>query len=225
MAQSLSEAEAFLSSWNFSNARITAAIFPSFVHIPMAQGKAPKTLLLGAQDCSPETKGAFTGEVSALMLKELGISYSLVGHSERRKRFSETNGLLRQKIDRLIECQIKPVVCVGETETQRDSGELWKVLEYQLEILNGLSSDLLIAYEPVWAIGTGKIATSKEILEAHRFIKEKTASRFPVLYGGSVSAKSALEILNLDNVDGVLVGGASLKLDEFSLIAKAAEGR
>ena len=189
-------------------------------------------IYLGAQNVFYEDKGAYTGETSADMLLSVGVEYCIVGHSERRQYFNETNEDVNKKIKKLLEKDIKPIFCVGETLEQRNAGELFTFIETQIkEGLNGLEAkylekDLVIAYEPIWAIGTGVTATSEQAEEMCKFIREnieklysaKTASKVRILYGGSVKPSNANEILNMEDIDGALVGGASLTNDFVAIV-------
>ena len=188
-------------------------------------------LALGAQDCHPEASGAFTGDISAPMLKDAGASYVIVGHSERRTLHHETDALVRAKAVAAIQAGLIPIVCVGETRAERESGEAAAVVIRQLRgsLPPGATSDnVVIAYEPVWAIGTGLTPTTNDIATMHNGIRELLAdfygsagARIRLLYGGSVKPANARELLGLDNVDGALVGGASLKAADFLAIAAA----
>ena len=184
-------------------------------------------LKLGAQDVSPFIKGAYTGEVSAKSLKQLGVKYVLIGHSERRGFFKEDSAVLKLKLMAALDSGLIPVLCIGENLAAHKSKKTHSVVRRQLEeVLSGLkiSSDnsLVIAYEPIWAIGSGKSATSSEVEATHVYIKGVLAEiigQIPkVLYGGSVNAKNAVDFLEWPNIDGLLVGGASLSVDEFSKI-------
>lgn len=184
-------------------------------------------LKLGAQDCAFALQGAYTGEVSVKSLKQLGVKYALIGHSERRGYFKEDSGLLKFKVAAALEKSLVPVLCIGEKLSDYKAKRTHAVLRRQLEeVLFGLEinndKDLVIAYEPVWAIGSGKTPSAKEIEANQVFIKGVLAEligQIPrVLYGGSVSSKNALELLEWPNIDGLLVGGASLQVDEFSKI-------
>lgn len=187
---------------------------------------------LGAQDCHPETTGAHTGDLSAEMLAEAGATAIIVGHSERRTDHGETSGLVRAKAEAAWRAGLTAIVCIGESEAQRDSGETLQVVGSQLaeSVPDGTSPEtLVIAYEPIWAIGTGRTPTLPEIAEVHDFIREKLTARFGpsateirLLYGGSVKPANAAEIFALKNVDGGLVGGASLKPEDFGPIIAAA---
>ena len=188
-------------------------------------------LALGAQDCHPEPSGAFTGDISAPMLKDTGATYVIVGHSERRTLHHETDGLVRAKAEAALKAGLIPIVCVGETRAEREAGRAASVVIRQLrESLPpaAASATVVIAYEPVWAIGTGLTPTTTDILMIHNGVHELLDSRFGpdgakfrLLYGGSVKPDNAREILHLDNVDGALVGGASLKAADFLAITAA----
>jgi triosephosphate isomerase len=172
-----------------------------------------------AQNCHWETEGAFTGEVSAPMLQELGVYGTLVGHSERRQWFGETDELVARRVHACLEAGLHVIACVGETEEQRDKGATHAVLRRQVAAFEA-DPNLVIAYEPIWAIGTGKTATPQMAQEAHETIKELLD--VPMLYGGSVKAENAAELLAQPAVDGALVGGASLDVDSFAAICRAA---
>ena len=182
---------------------------------------------LGAQDCHQADKGAYTGNVSAAMLKELNCQYVLIGHSERRQYNNETNALVKQKAETALKNGLTPIICVGETEAERTSGNHEQSVGRQLVESLSDNANIIVAYEPVWAIGTGKTATNDDVANMHKFIRGQVAKqinggdKIPLLYGGSVKAANAAEILNIADVNGVLVGGASLQADEFLNIAKA----
>ena len=189
---------------------------------------------LGAQDLSSEVQGAFTGEVSAKMLIDAGCRYVIIGHSERRTLYGETDDGVKQKLAAALQHGLTPIVCIGETLAQRDGGHMFDVLARQLEGgLAGLSTAeagrIILAYEPVWAIGTGRNATPEQAQEAHAFIRGWLGKRFHapaaamrIQYGGSVTAANAASLLQQPDVDGALVGGASLKAESFAAIVKAA---
>lgn len=173
---------------------------------------------LGAQDAYPFAKGAYTGDVSAHILKEFGAQYVILGHSERRLHHSESNDLIQRKVKSVLDEGLTPIVCIGETLDQKD--KTLKILAQQLKACVANTDDLvIIAYEPIWAIGTGQVATIKDIESAHEFIKS-VLPKSPVLYGGSVTSENAKGILSLKTVDGVLVGGASLKPKEVYTIIR-----
>ena len=178
-------------------------------------------VFLGSQNAATAQSGAFTGEMSADMAADIGCHYGLVGHSERRRLYHENDTIVLEKALRLVETGIAPILCVGETEEQRGMGETEKVLYQQLRHISSLgpTSGLIIAYEPVWAIGTGKTPTLDSVQKTHRMIheilNEQGLYNISLLYGGSVTATNARDLLALEEVQGVLVGGASLKVDEF----------
>jgi triosephosphate isomerase len=172
-----------------------------------------------AQNVHWEDEGAFTGEISNAMLRELGVYGTIVGHSERRQYFCETDETVARRVEGALEAGLHVIACVGETESEREAGETEAVLRRQLSVLQPDES-LVIAYEPVWAIGTGKTATPELAQEAHALIK--SVLDLPVLYGGSVKPDNAAELCAQPDVDGALVGGASLDVDSFATICRAA---
>lgn len=172
-----------------------------------------------AQNVHWADAGAFTGEISAAMLLELGVQGSVVGHSERRQHFGETDEGTARRAAAALEAGLSVIACVGETEEEREGGETEEVLRRQVSVL-GEHEQLVVAYEPVWAIGTGKTATPEQAQQAHAFIK--TLLAVPVLYGGSVKPENAEELLSQTDVDGALVGGASLDLESFTAICETA---
>jgi triosephosphate isomerase len=192
---------------------------------------AGSRIVLGGQDCHAQAKGAHTGDVSAPMLKDAGCAYVIVGHSERRADHHESDATVRAKAMAALGAGLIPIVCVGETAAQRDAGQTLAIIGGQLTgslpDITG-ASQLAIAYEPVWAIGTGRTPKRDEIAGVHAFIRAELGKRLPnaatarILYGGSVNAKNAAELLPIANVDGALVGGASLDADSFWAIAQAA---
>jgi triosephosphate isomerase len=173
-----------------------------------------------AQNVHWAPEGAYTGEISAPLLLELGVVGSLVGHSERRQYFGETDETVAQRARAALEAGLEVIACVGETEAERERGETEAVLRRQVSALGDTHANLVIAYEPVWAIGTGKTATPEIAQEAHAFIKELHPTA--VLYGGSVKPENAAELLALPAVDGALVGGASLDVESFTAICQTA---
>lgn len=191
-------------------------------------------IALGSQNMHFEDNGAFTGEVSPLMLKELDVKYVILGHSERRQYFNETNEIVNKKLRAALKHKIMPIFCVGETLEQRESGETEDILAKQLkEGLQGISKEdmvkITIAYEPIWAIGTGRNASSEQAEESHKFIRsvikglydDDAARKLRILYGGSVNEENIKDIMKETDVDGALVGGASLKAKSFIEICKA----
>lgn len=187
---------------------------------------AGTNILLGAQNIHEKSSGAYTGEISADMVKDAGAKFSIIGHSERRKYFSETNSIIQKKIESAVEKNIIPILCIGETFEERENTQ--KVLEKQLaECLGKLSNDqlrnLIIAYEPVWAIGTGKAASPLEANQTHNYIRsycrvhysQKFANQLRIIYGGSVQPNNVQSLMLQPNIDGLLVGGASLEVASF----------
>lgn len=202
-------------------------LFPAFPHLaPVHDALIGSELKLGAQDLSPEADGAFTGDVSAEMLADTGCSLVLVGHSERRDVHGENAGLLARKLKRALEAGLKPLYCVGETLEQRKAGKAQAVVQEHLATLAGSAGLAAVAYEPVWAIGTGETATPGQAAEMHAFIRKELRKlgldKLPILYGGSVKPDNALELMSQPEVDGVLVGGASLELESLRAIDDAA---
>ncbi len=193
---------------------------------------AKSGIRLGGQDCAVEPAGAFTGDVSAPMLRDAGCGFMLVGHSERRHGHGESDALIKTKAESAFRAGLDVVLCIGETEADWDAGETIAVLDRQLEgsLPEDANADnLIVAYEPVWAIGTGKTPTMDDIARTHAHLRSRlkslvsTGADLPILYGGSVKAANAGEILAIDDVDGALVGGASLKADEFLAILAAGQ--
>jgi triosephosphate isomerase len=181
-------------------------------------------IALGGQDCHAAPKGAFTGSLSAEMLCDAGCSHAIVGHSERRHGNGEGNAVVQDKALAAWHAGLIAVVCVGETQEERASGNALDVVRRQVEgsiPVGGTAANLVVAYEPVWAIGTGLTPTTHDILQMHEAIREALPARTRILYGGSVNPKNAAEILALREVDGALVGGASLKADDFWAIVQA----
>ncbi len=209
-------------------------VCPPFTSLESA-GKLLKdsSIGLGSQDMSEYKSGAYTAEISAEMLLTLGVTHTILGHSERRQYHFETDDRVNRAAKVALEAGLTPIICVGETLDQRDSGDTEKTVGSQIEgTLAGFTADLLlrtvVAYEPVWAIGTGKTATPEMAEDVHRFIREKIAAidkeaadQVPILYGGSVKPSNAGELLSQPNIDGALVGGASLKVDDFIGIINA----
>jgi triosephosphate isomerase len=188
-----------------------------------------KGIAIGAQDCHPKASGAHTGDISAEMLKDAGATAVIVGHSERRADHGESNELVRQKAEAAWRAGLTAIVCIGETQSQRDAGQTLDICRGQLEgsLPDGARADnLVVAYEPVWAIGTGLTPTTEDVEQIHHFIRETLGGRFNregammrILYGGSVKPGNAQELMGVANVNGALVGGASLKAADFLAIA------
>jgi triosephosphate isomerase (TIM) len=193
------------------------------------QARGSKTLGVGAQDCHPKPSGAHTGDISAEMLADAGATAIIVGHSERRADHGETDVLVRQKAEAVWRAGLTAIVCIGETQHQRDAGQTLDICRGQLNLSlpEGARSDnLVVAYEPVWAIGTGLTPTVGDVEQIHRFIREflmarlsREGARIRILYGGSVKPSNARELMAVANVNGALVGGASLKAADFLAIA------
>ena len=199
---------------------VEVVVCPPYVSLSAAvQGLAGTEIGVFAQNCHWEPAGAYTGEVSAVMLLELGVYGTLVGHSERRQHFGETDETVAKRAHAALEAGLHVIACVGETELEREAGETEAVIRRQVAALEP-GDNLVVAYEPVWAIGTGKTASPELAQAAHALIK--SLLDVPVLYGGSVKPDSAAELLSQPAVDGALVGGASLDIDSFAAICRAA---
>jgi triosephosphate isomerase len=199
---------------------LDVAVCPPFTSLAVAvQILAGTDIAVAAQNVHWEAEGAFTGEVSAPMLRELGVYGAIVGHSERRQLFGETDETTARRARAALDAGLSVIACVGETEAEREAGETESVLRRQVSVLEA-EDNLVVAYEPVWAIGTGKTATPEMAQEAHALIK--SLLDVPVLYGGSVKPENAAEILAQPAVDGALVGGASLDVESFAAICLSA---
>ena len=194
-------------------------------------------IVIGAQNMHDAHEGAFTGEIAALMLKEAGAEFVLLGHSERRRYFGETDEMIHRKVVRALQDDLRPVLCIGESLEEHQEGRTKEILEHQLKAaLNKIPktqlNSLIVAYEPVWAIGTGKVATPSIVQEAHAFsrsclekiLTKARAAKIPILYGGSVKPEHVRELISQDDVDGVLVGGASLDPGTLASIVNHCEG-
>ncbi len=211
------------------------AVCPPFVYIPEVQAQLQSSAIVwGGQDVSSEASGAFTGEISTAMLLDFGSKYAIVGHSERRAYHGETDELVAKKFAAARAAGLTPILCVGETLEQRESGITEEVVARQLDAvieLEGVAAlvDGVVAYEPVWAIGTGKTASPEQAQDVHAFIRGRVAARdagvadgLRILYGGSMKPGNAAELLAKPDIDGGLIGGASLKAEDFLGICKAA---
>ncbi len=207
-------------------------VCPPFIHLGAVRAAMGASLMLGAQDCSDRENGAYTGDISAGMLKDAGCRYVIVGHSERREIHGEKSEMVAMKAAKAHENGLIAIICVGEKEMEREQGNEKKVVERQLKAsipASANASNIVIAYEPVWAIGTGKTATPADVKDMHGFIREKLKERLAdsenvrILYGGSMKPENAKELLATPHVNGGLIGGASLKAGDFLAIAKAAE--
>ncbi|MDH7604518.1 MAG: triose-phosphate isomerase [Melioribacter sp.] len=222
---------------NQKNLNVEVIICPPFTSLETANVLIKDTpIKLGAQNMYFETSGAFTGEISPLMLKSVGCEYVILGHSERRTIFLESNQLINKKIKSAVASGLKPIFCIGETLEEREKGETFKVVETQIrEGLADLTEDelknLIIAYEPVWAIGTGRNATPEQAEEVHKFIRElitqiyskEFAEKLIIQYGGSVKPENSKDLMLQPDIDGALVGGACLKADSFIKIIESAQ--
>ena len=216
---------------------VRVAVCPPFISLDVVFGTLRDSRIrLGAQNMHHADEGAFTGEVSAPMLRSVGCAYVILGHSERRQYFGETDEGVNQKVKQALAHDLTPIICVGETLEQRKAGNERTVVQQQVEgALAGIdvtrADDVVIAYEPVWAIGTGETATPEQAQEMHAFIREllqdmagaDVAGDLHVLYGGSMKPHNAEELLAQDDVDGGLIGGASLKADAFAAIVEAGQ--
>lgn len=237
MNKTVSETRSFFSEFiklidNVKGVEIVIA--PPFTALPAAGDAIRDTIIkLSAQNIFWEEKGAYTGEISPLMLKEIGCSYCIIGHSERRQYFGETDDTVNKKIKAALKHDIIPIFCIGESLKEREDNRTMDVINRQLKGgLKDLSendiSRIVIAYEPVWAIGTGKTAAPQQAQEAHRFIRDfirkkagdKAADGIRILYGGSVTPENIKDLMAQDDIDGALVGGASLKPDSFAAIVR-----
>ncbi len=227
------EASAFMAEFDASDLPVTALVFPTALCLSaVLQTASEKGVGVGVQNVYWETSGAFTGEISAELAAGAGAGYVLVGHSERRHVFGETDEMVARKVASVLAAGLTPVVCVGETLDQRRTGQVDQVITRQLDAaLGSVDRDTtwMLAYEPVWAIGTGETATPGDASAAHTTLHARlverlgggAAGRIPILYGGSVKPENAAELLAADQIDGVLVGGASMKAASFRAIAQA----
>jgi len=217
---------------------VDIVVFPPYVYLADAVRMLEEGVIaVGAQDVCTEPVGAFTGQVAAAMLKDVGCKYVIVGHSERRRLYHEDDVLVARKFAAVLQAGLTPLLCVGETLEERESHRTEEVVARQLEAvtaMNGVSSlaEAIVAYEPVWAIGTGRTASPEQAQAVHAYLRDrigaqdaKMARRLRILYGGSVKASNAAELFAMPDVDGGLVGGASLSADEFLKICAAAAVR
>lgn len=241
MNKNIDEAEEFLKEFILlngnANANVEVAICPPFLCLERVITICRKSnIKIGAQNCHFEKSGAFTGEVSANMLESAGAEYVILGHSERRNYFCETDEIINKKVKSALENNLKPIICVGETLEERQNGKEKEKINMQIKLaLEGAGAEKIrevtIAYEPIWAIGTGKTISLKDCEEMFDFIRncliskygQNVAESIKLLYGGSVNEKNAKEILKINNVDGGLIGGASLSPITFTDILKQAE--
>jgi triosephosphate isomerase len=228
---SMAELEAMLAGASGVAAKCDLLVCPPATLVAAFAGnaKGATSLAIGAQDCHPEASGAHTGDLSAEMLADAGAKAVIVGHSERRADHGESDALVRQKAQAVWRAGLTAIVCIGETREQRDAGKTLDICGAQLKgsLPDGSTAgNLVVAYEPVWAIGTGLTPTVGDVEQVHRFIREALTSRFKaegaatrILYGGSVKPSNAAELMGVANVNGALVGGASLKAADFLAIA------
>ncbi len=234
-----SEAKAFIEKLavNIGDSSCNVVLAAPFTLLSVAKEAAKDTgINISSQNCHWEQSGAFTGEVSAPMLKDIGVEYTLIGHSERRAYFGESDSTVNLRTKASLASGIRPIVCIGETLEEREQELTEQVLKRQIdEGLCGIQSDLakniIVAYEPVWAIGTGKTATGEMAEEACAYVRnclkslftEEVSEKMPILYGGSMNEKNCDELLSKENIDGGLIGGASLKCDIFTEMVKIGE--
>jgi len=230
-------AEELRAKWKDYSFNVDVLVCPPYLSIHAVVNELDKTeIKTGTQNLYFEDNGAYTGEVSTSMIEEAGCSYAIAGHSERREYFQETDELIAKKVKKALADRIKPILCVGEKLDQRKLGNHEKVVRNQLDaVLSRLKADeaanLVVAYEPVWAIGTGETATPEQAQEMHQFIRrfitdkwsKEQGDNVQILYGGSMKPANAEELLSQPDVDGGLIGGASLKSDSFSKIIEIAE--
>ena len=222
--------EKMLARFDHSITNVDVVVFPPFTLLERVESD---DLKLGAQNVSAHSSGAYTGEISPQMLIDAGCSYTLVGHSERRQQHAECGELMFAKVDGAIASGLSVIYCIGESETARDNGSLFEVLSAQLDDVFGQLSEqqmakVSVAYEPIWAIGTGRAATPEQVQEVHAFIRNYVCAMntdignlMPLLYGGSVNAGNPASLFELADVNGALVGGASLDADKFVDIIKS----
>lgn len=234
------EMESFLSdlSPEFKDLKCIKGIAPQFPLIsPMQKQGLAHHICAGAQNCSTDIQGAMTGEVSAKVLSDMRVNFVLVGHSERREIFCETNQIINQKLKNVLSHGLQAVLCIGESLTERENNQTFDVIKKQLheclhnskEILdNHHEASLVIAYEPIWAIGTGKVASKEQAQEVHSFIRQEIikidlkGEETSIIYGGSVKPENAQELLSQPDIDGALIGGASLDVQSFMSICRTA---
>ena len=221
---------------------VDVVICPSFPFLSelVSQSKVnklDKAIHVGAQNVSAHESGAYTGEISTQMLQELSVKFVIIGHSERRSYYKETSSQIAHKLSAVLKAGLTPILCIGESEAERIAGQTESVLASQLQpVIDEVGidnfADIVIAYEPVWAIGTGKTASSEMAQETHQFIRnflaqanESVATKVPLLYGGSVNASNCEELFAQTDIDGGLIGGASLHVEQFKKICSAAKGK
>ena len=237
LLKEFSQSTEFIEAATAKNDNLEVLLCPAFPYLGIAkEAFAGTAISIGAQNCHSAASGAYTGEVSTAMLKDFSVDWVILGHSERRNLFGETDEMVGEKVRAALATGMRVILCIGEGEKEREDGETEMVLEGQLEkclesfkrqSLHGEGCDrLVIAYEPVWAIGTGKVATPLQAQQTHHHIRQFLVNRlnnehaksFRIIYGGSVGSNSSGELAKQPDIDGFLVGGASLKLDEFTKI-------
>ena len=229
-------AEALSSNSSSFPANVQVIVSPPALYLQGLRSKLPASLAIAAQNCSQHDSGAYTGEISAAMLKSIDVHYCIIGHSERRQYYGETNDIIREKIDACLRHGVTPIFCCGESLSERNFNKHFITVSNQIQqALFHLSVEqiqqVVVAYEPVWAIGTGVTASNEQAEEMHAFIRsfiaenyvDEVANAISILYGGSVNAANAKELFACPNVDGGLVGGASLKAADFTAIIQAAQ--
>ena len=234
VAQGLALSQALMERISELPQGVTLVVAPPFTHLfPLGKQMEGSGIEVGAQNCAANQEGAYTGEVSAEMLASVGCTYVIIGHSERRTYYGEDDGVLTKKLTQALRAGVTPIFCIGEQLRERESERHFEVIHAQLKevILTLNPSDfakVVIAYEPVWAIGTGKTATAEQAQEIHAFIRKTLAGTFgalavqtPILYGGSCKPSNAAELFAQADIDGGLIGGASLQAEDFLAIAKA----
>jgi len=222
-----------LNAGEWDSAKVETVVIPVALHIPMVMDLVKPGIKVAAQNCSGTGAGAFTGEINAAQVKDAGLEWVLLGHSERRKLYGEDEAILATKLSKAMEAGLKVIYCIGEQLEDREAGKTNDVIAQHMATVYACPNvdyeKIVIAYEPVWAIGTGKVATPVQAEDAHKYTRELTAEKVSkdvadglrIQYGGSVSAANCVELMSCPNIDGFLVGGASLK-PEFTTIIKAA---
>jgi len=224
-----------LNAGEWDTSKVETVVCPVALHIPMVQDLVKPGIKVAAQNCSATGNGAFTGEINAAQVKDAGLEWVLLGHSERRKLYGETEEMLGTKLAKAMEAGLKVIYCIGEQLEDREAGKTNDVIAQHMATVFACPDidyeRVVIAYEPVWAIGTGKVATAAQAEDAHKYTRELTAEKVSknvadglrIQYGGSVSPSNCVELMSCPNVDGFLVGGASLKPDFCTIIKAAAE--
>jgi len=188
----------------------------------LSQALKESPILVGAQDCHPSAAGAHTGRISAEMIADAGATYCIIGHSECRDELGDDDTVLGQKVEAVMRAGLVPIFCVGESLEIREAGHAETFVNGQLNVVSEIADRIIVAYEPIWAIGTGRVPTTDDIASMHGMLRDTLGKSTPLLYGGSVKPSNASEILGVDHVNGALVGGASLKAEDFLGIANAA---